>query len=204
MAWVLHYGELWFQVPVTIKIEVTGKLKDGVSAKDIFLHVSGTYGTEVAQYKAMEWSGPAIDDLSLDGRLCIANQSVELGAKFSLFQADQKTLDYLKGRAVRAFEPVRPDPDAKYETAYSVNASELQPLVAQPHSLEVVNPATHYRDVRINQANIGGCANGRLEDLASAARVLKGKTVHPDVRCIAGPASWRSIRRPCRQVTWKR
>ena len=109
MAWVLHYGELWFQVPTTIKIEVSGKLAEGVMAKDIFLHISGTYGTEVAQYKSMEWVGPAIDSLSLDGRLCIANQSVELGAKFSLFRADRKTLDFLKKRAVRSFEPVEPD-----------------------------------------------------------------------------------------------
>ena len=109
MAWVLHYGELWFQVPTTIKIEVSGKLAEGVMAKDIFLHISGTYGTEVAQYKSMEWVGPAIDSLSLDGRLCIANQSVELGAKFSLFRADRKTLDFLKKRAVRPYEPVEPD-----------------------------------------------------------------------------------------------
>lgn len=190
MAWVLHFGELWFQVPTTIKIEVLGGLTDGVMAKDIFLHISGTYGTEVAQYKSIEWTGPAIDSLSLDGRMCIANQSVELGAKFSLFTSDQKTLDFVKERGARPYEPVLPDPDAKYEEVYTVNASQLQPLVAQPHSLEVVNPASHYRDVRINQANIGGCANGRLEDIAWAARILKGKKVHPDVRCIVGPASW--------------
>ncbi len=190
MAWILHYGEMWFQVPVTIKMEVSGELPDGVMAKDIFLHASGTYGTEVAQFKSIEWTGPVIDHLSLDGRLCIANQSVELGAKFSLFIADQKTQDFVKGRAVRAYEPALPDPDAKYETVYKINASNLQPLVAQPHSLEVVNPANHYREVRINEANIGGCANGRLEDIASAARIMKGKKVHPDVRCIVGPASW--------------
>ena len=190
MAWILHYGEMWFQVPVTIKIEVSGELPDGVMAKDIFLHASGTYGTEVAQFKSIEWTGPVIDNLSLDGRLCIANQSVELGAKFSLFVADQKTLDFVKGRAVRAYEPVLPDPDAKYEAVYTINASNLQPLVAQPHSLEVVNPANHYREVRINEANIGGCANGRIEDIAWAARIMKGKKVHPDVRCIVGPASW--------------
>lgn len=194
MAWVLHFGELWFQVPPTIKIEVSGKLADYVTAKDIFLYVSGTYGTEVAQYKAIEWAGPAIDNLSLDGRLCIANQSVELGAKFGLFAADQKTLDFVRGRAVRAYEPVSPDPDAVYEAVYTVNASRLEPLVAQPHSLEVVNPAESYREVRINQANIGGCANGRLEDIALAARLLKGKKVHPEVRCIVGPASWEVYR----------
>ena len=190
MAWVLHFGELWFQVPETIKIEVSGELKEGVTAKDVFLYVSGTYGTEVAQYKSMEWTGPAIDALSLDGRLCIANQSVELGAKFSLFKADQKTLDFLKDRAVRPYATVEPDADAHYESTYAVDASELEPLVAQPHGLEVVNTANFYGDVRINQANIGGCANGRLEDIAWAARILKGKTVHPEVRCIVGPASW--------------
>ncbi len=190
MAWVLHFGELWFQVPSTLKVEVSGALPDGVTAKDIFLHVSGTYGTEVGQYKSLEWTGPTIDDLSLDGRLCIANQSVELGAKFSLFQADQKTLDFVKSRAVRSYEPVAPDRDATYETTITVNAAQLEPLVAQPHGLEVVHPAAHYRQVKINQANIGGCANGRLEDIAWAARIMKGKTVHPEVRCIVGPASW--------------
>lgn len=190
MAWVLHYGELWFQVPPTIQITISGELGDWVTAKDIFLHISGTYGTDVAQYKAMEWTGPGTEKLSLDGRLCIANQSVELGAKFSLFPADQKILDFLKTRAVREFEPVRPDADAAYEALFRVDASKLEPLVAQPHGMDVVNPATHYRDVRIHQANIGGCANGRLEDIAIAARILDGKTVHPDVRCIVGPASW--------------
>lgn len=190
MAWVLHFGELWFQVPATIKIEVVGELPEGVTAKDVFLHVSGTYGTDVAQYKSIEWSGPAIANLSLDGRMCIANQSVELGAKFALFACDRKTLDFVKNRAVREYEPVQSDPDAEYEDVIGVDASLLQPLVAQPHSMEVVNPASHYRDVRINQANIGGCANGRLEDIAWAARILKGKKIHPDVRCIVGPASW--------------
>lgn len=190
MAWVLHYGELWFQVPETIRVVVSGELGEGVTAKDIFLHVSGTYGTEVGQYKSMEWTGSAIDALSLDGRLCIANQSVELGAKFSLFRCDEKTLDFVRSRAVRAFEPVEPDPDAEYVSTIEIDASRLEPLVAQPHGLEVVNPADHYRDVRINQANIGGCANGRLEDIEWAARLLKGRTVHRDVRCIVGPASW--------------
>lgn len=190
MAWVLHYGELWFQVPETIKIEVSGALKDGVMAKDIFLHISGTYGTEVAQYKSMEWTGPTIGGLTLDGRLCIANQSVELGAKFSLFHADRKTFEFIGDRAVRPYEPVEPDPDAHYESVIEVDASRLEPLVAQPHSLEVVNPAGHYGDVKIQQACIGGCANGRLEDFAWAARILKGKKIHPEVRCIAGPASW--------------
>jgi 3-isopropylmalate/(R)-2-methylmalate dehydratase large subunit len=190
MAWVLHFGELWFQVPASIKMEVKGELGDGITAKDIFLHISGTYGTEMAQYKAIEWSGSAVNSLSISDRLCLANQSVELGAKFSLFAADQKVLDFVKDRAVRGFEPVTPDNDAEYESVYEIDVSVLEPLVAQPHGMEVVNPAGHYRDIRINQANIGGCANGRLEDISWAARILAGKKVHKDVRCIVGPASW--------------
>ncbi len=190
MAWVLHYGEMWFQVPPTIKIMVSGQLPETVMAKDVFLHVSGIYGTEVAQYKSIEWTGSAIESLSLDGRMCICNQAVELGAKFSFMVVDQKTMDFVGPRARREFEPVIPDPDASYETVYTIDAAQLQPLVAQPHSMEIVNPANHYRDVIINQAIVGGCANGRLEDIAWAARILKGKKVHQEVRCIVGPASW--------------
>ena len=190
MAWALSFGELWFTVPPTIKFEISGPLNDGVMAKDIFLHVSGTYGTDMAQYKAIEWAGPGVGLLSLDGRLSISNQSVEIGAKFSIFPADQKTLDFLEGRAVRPFEPVEADPDASYETAYTIDASQLEPLVAEPHGMDVVNRADHYQDVALQQANIGGCSNGRLEDIAVAARIMKGKKVHPDVRCIVGPASW--------------
>jgi len=199
MAWVLHFGELWFQVPPSIKLELSGTVPDHVTAKDIFLHISRTYGTEFAQYKALEWGGPVINDLSISDRLCLANQSVELGAKFSLFPADQRVLDFLRDRAVRDFEPVMPDHDADYEAVYEIDVSGLEPLVAQPHGLEVVNPVNHYRDVRINQANIGGCANGRLEDIAWAARILKGKKIHKDVRCIVGPASWEVYKEAIRE-----
>ncbi len=190
MAWVVHYGELYSKVPPTIKIEVSGEMSDGVTAKDIFLKVSGTYGTDVAQYKSIEWVGTAIDSLSISDRLCVANQSVELGAKFGLFKADEKTLSYVEPRAVRSFSPVAPDPDAEYEATYEIDASKLEPLVAQPHSMEVVNPVDHYRNVAIDQAVIGGCANGRLEDIAWAARILTGRKVNPNVRFLISPATW--------------
>lgn len=189
MAWVLYFGELWFKVPTSIKIEIHGALTDGVMAKDVFLHLSGTYGAGVAQYRSIEWTGPGMDNLSLDGRLCLANQSVEIGAKFSLFPADQKVLDFLKNRAVRDFRPIEADADAEYEAVYRIDLETLEPLVAEPHNMEVVNPASDYRSVLINQANIGGCSNGRLEDFAIAARIFENRNVHPDVRCIAGPAS---------------
>jgi 3-isopropylmalate/(R)-2-methylmalate dehydratase large subunit len=190
MAWVLHFGELWFKVPSTIRVEVSGGLSKGVMAKDIFLHLSGDYGTEVALYRSIEWAGQGIDSLSLDERFSLAVQSAELGAKFSLFTADQMVLDYVRQRAVRPYEAVRPDRDADYEKVYRVNASELEPLVGLPHGMDVVKPARDLQDVPINQAVIGGCTNGRLEDLCLAARMLKGKKVHPDVRLIVGPASW--------------
>lgn len=190
MAWVLQFGELWFRVPESIKVEVSGKLGPLVSAKDIFLYVSGTYGTDMAQYKSLEWCGPTIGDLSVEGRMCIANQSVELGAKFAVFPSDEKTLEFVSPRAMRDFTPVAADPDAEYSRVITVDAEKLEPMVAQPHGMDVTNPAKNYSDIKINQANIGGCANGRLEDIAIAAKILKGKKTHKDVRCIVGPASW--------------
>ena len=190
MAWILQFGEMWFRVPESIRLEVTGELGKFVMAKDIFLYISGKYGTDMAQYKSMEWYGPTIDAMSLDGRLCIATQSVELGAKFSLFPPDKKTLDFVEKRAVREFTPVYSDADAVYEQTIKLDVGDLSPLVAEPHGMEVVNPAAHYVDVKINQANIGGCTNGRIEDIAVAAELFKGKKVHRDVRCILGAASW--------------
>jgi len=190
MAWVLHFGELWFKVPSTIRVEVSGRLKQGVMAKDIFLHLSGNYGTEMGLYHSIEWADKGIESLSLDERFSLAVQSTELGAKFSLFAPDQRVLDYVKQRAVRPYEPVVPDPDAEYERVYRVDASDLEPLVGLPHGMDVVKPARDLRHVWINQAVIGGCTNGRLEDIGLAARILKGRKVHPDVRLIVGPASW--------------
>jgi len=190
MAWVLHFGDLWFMVPPTIKVVVKGEFPKGIMSKDVFLHLSGNYGTDFAQYKSLEWAGTGIEKMSLDGRLSLATQSVELGAKFSLFEADQKTLDFVKGRAARDFKPVSPDADAEYEQEVVIDLAKLEPLVAQPHGMEVVNPAEHYSKVKINQAVIGACSNGRIEDFEIAARILKGKKIHSDVRCIIGAASW--------------
>ncbi len=190
MAWVLSFGELWFKVPSSLRIEVSGTLRKGVMAKDVFLHLSGNYGTDMGLYRSIEWTGKGMESLSIDERLSLAVQSTELGAKFSLFRADQKLMDYIRPRAVRSFEPVLPDPNAEYEKVYRVNASELQPLVAKPHGMDEVGPVGDFRDVAIDQAVIGGCTNGRLEDLGLAARILEGRRVHPDVRLIVGPASW--------------
>lgn len=190
MVWLLNTGSLWFKVPETLKINVTGKLKPRVMAKDLFLHVAGKYGPEVAQYKSIEWVGPAAKAMSVDGRLCVGVQSVELGAKFGLFEADEKTAAYVKKRTKKPFKPVASDRDATFEKEFDINGNDIVPLVAVPHGFEVVKPASELTDVKVDQALIGSCASGRLEDIQIAAKLLKGRHVAPGVRFMIGPASW--------------
>lgn len=190
MAYVVQAGELWFRVPETIQFEITGGLPEGVSSKDIILHVAGRYGTEVAQYKAIEWSGAVVEEMSIDGRMTMGNMSVELGAKFGLFAADQKTIDYVRARTDKDFDPVTSDPDAKYGETYRIDGSGLTPQVALPHNVGNVKPAAEIQGLKIDQAVIASCCHGRMEDLETAARMLKGKRVHPDVRFYAAPGSW--------------
>ena len=190
MAYVIIYGELWFMVPETIKFEITGKLPEYVYSKDIILHIAGKYGTDMAQYKAIEWTGSAIDQLSIDGRLTMGNMSVELGAKFGIFNADEKTCDYIRARTDKEFEPVTSDPDANYSEVYKINGSELEPQVAVPHNVGNGKNASEVKGTKINQAVIASCCNGRIEDLETAARIIKGKKVYPGVRFYVAPASW--------------
>jgi 3-isopropylmalate/(R)-2-methylmalate dehydratase large subunit len=190
MAYVMQTGELWFMAPETIKFEIKGELQELVSSKDIILYIAGKYGTDVAQYKSIEWTGAVVDELSMDGRLTMSNMSVELGAKFGIFKADEKTLNYLKSRTDKAFEPVESDPDAKYAESYEVDGSALEPQVAMPHSVGNVKRASEVKGVEIDQAVIASCCHGRIEDLEIAAKMLEGKKVHPGVRFYAAPASW--------------
>ncbi len=190
MAYVMKTGELWFRVPETIKFDITGKLPDFVTSKDVILYVAGKYGTEIAQYKAIEWAGSAIDEMSIDARLTMGNMSVELGAKFGIFRADRKTLDYLKVRTNKPFEPVGPDPDAVYEKMYEVDAGSLEPQVAFPHNVGNAKNVSEAKGIRIDQAVIASCCHGRIEDLATAAKIVKGKKVYPGVRFYVAPGSW--------------
>lgn len=186
MAWVLQFGNLWFRVPETIRIDVSGQLKPYVMAKDLYLYISGTYGTDFAQYRALEWYGETVQTMSLDGRMCLGNQAVELGAKFCFFEVDAKTDVFLKQRTDAHYEPVFADEDAAYIRSIQVEGGRLEPLVALPHDMSRVIPAKSLKGQAIHQANIGGCASGRLEDFAAAASVLKGKKIHRSVRCIIG------------------
>lgn len=188
-ALILLTGQLWFMVPPTIRIKVEGKLAECFSGKDVFLEAARGLGLEVAQYKAIEWCGEAVSAMSLDSRMCIANQSVELGAKFSFFDADEKTREFLKNHGVEDIAPVCADPDAVYEAEYIIDAAKIEPLVACPHSFAEVKAIRELPEIVIQQAVVGGCANGRMEDLAIAASILRGKRVAAGVRLIVTPAS---------------
>ena len=190
MAYVIQTGELWFRVPETIRFEITGSLPDAVYSKDVILYIAGTYGTDIAEYKAIEWTGSVIDAMSIDGRLTMSNMSVELGAKFGLFRADQKTIAYVKAHTDKEFEPVESDPNATYADTYVINGSKIEPQIAFPHNVGNVNGISGAKGITIQQAVIASCCHGRIEDLEIAAKMLKGKKVHPDVRFYVAPASW--------------
>jgi 3-isopropylmalate/(R)-2-methylmalate dehydratase large subunit len=189
MAAVFATGELWFKVPETIKFEIIGKLKKFTTSKDIMLYIAGNYGVNVAQYKSIEFSGSFIDNLSIDSRMTMCNLSVELGAKFGIIAADEITINYLMKRTNRTFSIVKSDPDAAYEKIYTIDVSDLEPQVACPHSIDNVKPISQVEGTKIDQAFLGSCTNGRLEDLTIAAELLKDKKIHPNVRMIVIPAS---------------
>jgi len=194
MAYVLALGELWMRVPATIKIVIQGALPEKVMSKDIILYIAGKYTTEVAQYKAVEFQGPTVERMSMASRMTMANMGVELGAKFAFFEADQKTLDYLlpyvREEAKKRVGIFKADPDAYYERGYEIDVSRLDPQVAFPHDVGNVRPISEVGEVKVNQAFLGSCTNGRFEDLEMAAAILRGKKVHPETRLIVFPASW--------------
>jgi 3-isopropylmalate/(R)-2-methylmalate dehydratase large subunit len=190
MAYGIYTGELWFRVPETIRFEIDGSLPDYVHSKDVILFIAGKYGTEIGQYKAMEWTGSGVDKMNLDSRFTIANMAVELGAKFALFRADQKVIDYVRTKTDKPFTPVEPDPSAVYEANYTIDGPTLEPLVALPHNMGNVEKACNVKDVKIAQAVIASCCHGRIEDLEIAVQILRGKKVHPEVRFYVSPASW--------------
>lgn len=191
MAAVLATGELWFRVPESMKVVAEGSLRPPVSAKDLILEVARRIGADGATYMAMEFGGEAIREMSIDGRMVLCNMSVEMGAKNGIVEPDERTEAYLRGRARLPYAPVRSDPDASYADEVVVEASRLEPMVACPHSVDNAKPVSEVEGVEIDQAFIGSCTNGRLEDLEQAARILKGRRVHPSVRLIVIPASQR-------------
>jgi 3-isopropylmalate/(R)-2-methylmalate dehydratase large subunit len=189
IAVAMATGQTWMRVPQTIRLVYGGQLQPWVGGKDLILHAIGQIGVSGALYQAIEFAGSAVEALSMDGRFTMANMAIEAGAKAGLFAVDEVALDYLDGRARRPFQPYAPDPDASYARVIEVDAGRLEPQVAFPHLPENVRPVSQAGEVRIDQAVIGSCTNGRLEDLRVAAEVLRGRQVHPDVRCIVIPGS---------------
>jgi 3-isopropylmalate/(R)-2-methylmalate dehydratase large subunit len=184
-------GETWFRVPETILYSIDGVLQEKVMSKDIVLKIAGDRGCDFALYKSIEYKGSTVEALSIAARMTMSNMSVDLGAKFAIFDADEKTLDYVRPLAREPFTPVEDDEDAVYENTYHLDGGALTPMVACPHNISNVRPAEDLEKerIRIDQAFIGSCTNGRLEDLEMAASILKGSRIHPDVRLIIVPAS---------------
>ena len=182
-------GEAWFKVPATLKFIYTGSLNKWVTGKDIILHTIGKIGVDGALYKAMEFTGPAISDLSLEGRLTMTNMAIEAGAKCGYMEPDAKTLEYVNERAARSFTALYGDDDAEYEEVFNINLDDLEPQVAFPHLPSNVRPVGEASNITIDQVVIGSCTNGRIEDMREAAAVLKGKKVHPSLRLIVIPAT---------------
>lgn len=189
MSGVWATGELWLKVPETIKIIVAGTLRRYVSAKDVILHIVGTLGADGANYKAVEFSGETINRMSVASRMVLSNLSMEMGAKAAFVVPDEVTISYVKEHTDKEFEVMLPDHDAHYCKEVTIDVTALRSQVACPHSVDNVKPASETQGIRIHQALIGSCTNGRLEDLAIAAEILKEKTVHHDVRLLIIPAS---------------
>ncbi len=171
LAYVMAKGNLWFMVPGTIRFELNGILPKGVSAKDIILKIAGDHTAEVAQYRAVEFGGPAASALSMAGRLTMSNMGVEIGAKFAFFETDEKTEAFLKGSTSEPFKHFGPDPDAAYFEKHKLDVSDLEPQVACPHNVDNVKPVSRMENVIVNQAFIGSCTNARVEDLERAAAI---------------------------------
>ncbi|MCI9130059.1 MAG: 3-isopropylmalate dehydratase large subunit [Eggerthellaceae bacterium] len=182
-------GKAWFKVPETIKFVVDGKLAEGVTGKDLILHIIGMIGVDGALYKAMEFTGSAIEALPMDERMSISNMAIEAGGKAGLIPVDDVTRAYMDGRAERPYTAYYSDADAEFAEVITIDAADIVPTVSFPHLPSNTRPAADSRDVKIDQAVIGSCTNGRLRDMRQAAEVLRGRTVHPDVRCIVIPAT---------------
>lgn len=189
IAVAMATGRAWMRVPATTRFIYNGTLQPWVGGKDLILHTIGLIGVEGARYQAMEFVGPAIDALSMDGRLTMANMAIEAGAKAGLFHVDATTEAYVRPRAQRAYRAYASDPDAAYERTIEIDASQIEPQVSFPHLPSNARGLSQVGDVRIDQAVIGSCTNGRWSDLVQTAEVLRGRQVHPDVRCIIIPGT---------------
>lgn len=196
MAAGMATGKAWFKVPSAMKVELKGELQKYVSGKDVILHLIGEIGVDGALYQSLEFAGEGVKSLSMDDRLCISNMAIEAGAKNGIFPVDEITKNYMYGRVNRAYQIFEADKDAVYERTITIDLSQLKPTVAFPHLPENTKTIDKVGNIKIDQVVIGSCTNGRLEDMRTAAQILKGKKVARDVRCIVIPAT-QSIYKEC-------
>jgi 3-isopropylmalate/(R)-2-methylmalate dehydratase large subunit len=182
-------GKVWIRVPETIKVNWEGKLPPFVSGKDMALYMVGKFGPTKLIYKALEFTGCCIKELSMDARMVLSNMAVEMGAKVGIIAPDQKTREMVRARSKLGSWDLRPDMDANYEEKIRFNANELEPMVAVPHHVDNVKSVSEASEVTIDQAYIGSCTGGRYEDLKAAVNILRGKKIHQKVRLIVSPAS---------------
>ena len=189
MAAGMISGKAWFKVPNAIKVVVTGDKAPYISGKDVILHIIGEIGVDGALYKSLEFTGDGIKNLSMDDRLCISNMAIECGAKNGIFPVDEVTLEYVKNRSLREYKVYEADEDAEYDSEIVVDLSTLRPTVAFPHLPENTKTIDEVPEIKIDQVVIGSCTNGRMEDMRTAAAILKGKKVADGVRVIVIPAT---------------
>ena len=189
IAAAMATGDIWMKVPPTIKFVYKGKLRKWVGGKDLILYTIGQIGVDGALYAAMEFTGEAIDNLSMDGRFTMANMAIEAGGKAGIFHVDKKTLAYVNARANRPYKAYEPDEDAEYAQVIEYDVSKMEPQVSLPHLPSNTKPVSQVGKIDIDQSVIGSCTNGRISDLRIAAEILKGKKVHPRVRTIVIPGT---------------
>ena len=190
VAIALGLGKTWFRVPETFLIELSGKFKKGVNAKDLILYLIGKIGADGATYKTLEFGGPGVANVTMPQRLTVANMAVEAGAKAGIFPSDEITRRFLteQGRADH-YKPIAADDDAVYEKTIKIKLNELEPMIAKPHTVDNVVPVKEAAGIKLQQVSIGTCTNGRIEDIEIVAKILKGKYRHPKTRLIIAPAS---------------
>ena len=189
MAVIFATGKIWLRVPETMKIVIKGSLPKGISSKDVMLKIMGELSADGGLYKSVWFTGPAIAEMSVSSRMVLTNMAVEFGAKNGYMEPDDKTLAFLKGRARAPFTVVTSDPDADFESVHEFDVSDLEPLVACPHSVDNVKPVSAVKGTKIDQVFFGSCTNARIEDFEIVAGALKGKRVHPSCRMVVIPAS---------------
>lgn len=199
MAAGMATGQVWLKVPESIRFVYCGQLPKWVGGKDLILYTIGQIGVDGALYQSMEFTGEAVGQLSMDGRFTMANMAIEAGGKNGIFAVDEKTIAYVKGRAVRAFTVFQSDRDAKYSRTYEWDVSKLEPQVAFPHLPEKARSVSEAANISIDQVVIGSCTNGRMDDLREAAAVLKGNRVDENIRLIIIPGTQEVYRQAMRE-----